>query len=169
MPFLTKGKTNWRYILIVLILAVIVGGGILWWIEKQEVPPAELPEIKKPEKIKETVKPPTIAGTTVFCCDSVKLDLNNDGVEELIIFEGERGASGNGPIFIYEEINGSWQKIGELKGNLVFIYEGKTDEYYDISTHWHLGAGIGEFCDYKWDKSKRSYYQVSCKVEEIGI
>jgi hypothetical protein len=29
MPFLTKGKTNWKYILIVLILAAIVGGGIL--------------------------------------------------------------------------------------------------------------------------------------------
>jgi len=32
MPFLTQGKTNWKYILILLILTVIVGGGILWWI-----------------------------------------------------------------------------------------------------------------------------------------
>jgi hypothetical protein len=29
MPFLIKGKTNWKYILIVAILALIVGGGIL--------------------------------------------------------------------------------------------------------------------------------------------
>ena len=31
MPFLTQGKTNWKYILIVVILAFIVGGGILGW------------------------------------------------------------------------------------------------------------------------------------------
>ena len=40
MPFLTQGKTNWKYILIVLILAIIVGGGILiyqhrWLLEKE--------------------------------------------------------------------------------------------------------------------------------------
>ncbi|PIQ92948.1 MAG: hypothetical protein COV69_00490 [Parcubacteria group bacterium CG11_big_fil_rev_8_21_14_0_20_39_14] len=29
--FITQGKTNWRFILIVIILAVIVGGGILAW------------------------------------------------------------------------------------------------------------------------------------------
>ncbi len=29
MPFLTQGKTNWKYILIILVLAVIVGGAIL--------------------------------------------------------------------------------------------------------------------------------------------
>jgi len=51
MPFLTHGKTNWKYILIVLILAVIVGGGILVWVEKQEVPSTELPKIEKPEKV----------------------------------------------------------------------------------------------------------------------
>jgi hypothetical protein len=31
MPFLTQGKTNWKYILIVVFLAVIVGGGTLIW------------------------------------------------------------------------------------------------------------------------------------------
>ena len=31
MPFITQGKTNWKYILIVVILAFIVGGGILAW------------------------------------------------------------------------------------------------------------------------------------------
>jgi hypothetical protein len=50
MPFLTRGKTNWKYILIVVILVVIVGGGILWWTKKQEIPPFELSKIEKPEK-----------------------------------------------------------------------------------------------------------------------
>ncbi len=58
MPFLTQGKTNWKYIIIVLILAVIVGGGILIWVEKQKVPSIELPKIEKPEKVgKEEPRP----------------------------------------------------------------------------------------------------------------
>jgi len=48
MPFITQGKTNWKYILIVVILAFLVGGGILWLSTKQELP-YQPPEIKKPE------------------------------------------------------------------------------------------------------------------------
>lgn len=48
MPFLTQGKTNWKYILIVAILAVIVGGGTFWFSTKQEIP-YQPTEIKKPE------------------------------------------------------------------------------------------------------------------------
>ena len=36
MPFLTKGDTNWKFIGIVAVLAVIVGGGILLCIKTQE-------------------------------------------------------------------------------------------------------------------------------------
>jgi hypothetical protein len=40
MPFITQGKTNIKYILIVVILAAIAGGGILayqyWWVPKHE-------------------------------------------------------------------------------------------------------------------------------------
>jgi hypothetical protein len=32
MPFLTKEKTNWKYILIISVLAVIVGRGILGYL-----------------------------------------------------------------------------------------------------------------------------------------
>jgi hypothetical protein len=54
VPLLIQGKTNWRYILIVLILAVIVGGGILSYLRylKREISSfSKFPEIKKPEKI----------------------------------------------------------------------------------------------------------------------
>jgi len=49
MSFLTQGKTNWKYILIVLILVVIVGGGTLGCLRdfKKEIIPLE---IRKPEK-----------------------------------------------------------------------------------------------------------------------
>jgi len=50
MSFLTQGKTNWKYVLIVLILAVIVGGGILGWIKRTEIPSVEFPKITRPEK-----------------------------------------------------------------------------------------------------------------------
>lgn len=51
MAFLKEGKTNWKCILIVVVLAALVSGGILWWTKTQEVPLVELPEIKKPEKV----------------------------------------------------------------------------------------------------------------------
>ena len=54
MNFFTEGKTNWKYILIVVILAVIVGGGILgyqyWWIPKEEIKMPEGEGIVFPEK-----------------------------------------------------------------------------------------------------------------------
>jgi hypothetical protein len=52
MPFLTQGKTNWKYVLIVLVLAIIVCGGILsyqyWWLPKEKI---ESPEIKVTAKL----------------------------------------------------------------------------------------------------------------------
>jgi len=50
MPFLTQGRTNWKYIIIFLIVVIIIGAGILGWIKKQEVPLSELPEIEKIEE-----------------------------------------------------------------------------------------------------------------------
>ena len=35
MPFITQGKTNWKFLLIVVVLAAIVGGGILWSTKNQ--------------------------------------------------------------------------------------------------------------------------------------
>jgi hypothetical protein len=49
MLFLTQGKTNRKYILIVVILAIIVGGGILWcYLRFQEI---KFPPIKLEKKV----------------------------------------------------------------------------------------------------------------------
>lgn len=48
--FLTQGKTNWKYLLIVVIIATIVGGGVLWYVIQQEFPLVQLPKIKIPKK-----------------------------------------------------------------------------------------------------------------------
>jgi hypothetical protein len=50
MPFITQGKTNWRFIVLVIILAIIVGGGALWYAKRPEQP-YQLVEIKKTENI----------------------------------------------------------------------------------------------------------------------
>jgi len=44
-----EGKTNIKYILIIVILAAVVGGGTLWCVSKQEVPVTQFPEIKIPK------------------------------------------------------------------------------------------------------------------------
>jgi hypothetical protein len=47
MPFITQGKTDIKYILIVVILAVIAGGGILgyqyWWMPRKEIESSSCP------------------------------------------------------------------------------------------------------------------------------
>ena len=48
MPFLTQAKTNWKFLLIVIVLAIIVGGGIWGYLqmtEKEfEIPPVDILE-----------------------------------------------------------------------------------------------------------------------------
>jgi len=54
MNFLTQGKTNWKFIAIVIVLAIIVAGGILGYIgqfRKEIISLTKFPEIKKPEKV----------------------------------------------------------------------------------------------------------------------
>jgi len=68
MPFLTQGKTNWKFIAIVVILAILVSGGILGYLnylKKEIISLSVFPEIKKPEKI-EKAKLPRFEDFLVF-------------------------------------------------------------------------------------------------------
>ena len=47
MLFLTQGKTNWKYIIVIVILAIIASGGIWWLSVKKEVSFREPQEAKK--------------------------------------------------------------------------------------------------------------------------
>ena len=38
MPFLTQGNTNWKFLLIVILLTIIVGGAVLWRVNTSEQP-----------------------------------------------------------------------------------------------------------------------------------
>ncbi len=52
-----KGKTNWKYLLMVVILAGMVGGGTLWLSRNQEIRPFELAEIRSANPEPEEQKP----------------------------------------------------------------------------------------------------------------
>jgi len=57
--FITKGKTNWKFITIVVVLALIVGGGILGYMSyfrKEMISLTKFPEVKTPEEIIEKEK-----------------------------------------------------------------------------------------------------------------
>jgi hypothetical protein len=51
MPFITQGKTNWKFLSIVIILAVIVGAGALLYARRPEKPyqPVEIQKTEKSE------------------------------------------------------------------------------------------------------------------------
>ncbi len=75
MPFITKGKTNWKFLLIVAILAAVVGGGILvYWNKSQKeiiTINQQIPQIQKTQT--ETIS------------DEITIEKNNcekeDGIE----------------------------------------------------------------------------------------
>lgn len=91
------------------------------------------------------------------------IDLNDDGVNEFFIFPVQvcgwfiPGASGNGPFYVYQEINGLWKKIGNLGGNGFAVEEEKVGGFKNIVTRWHLSAVGGEIKYYQWNKDKSEY------------
>ncbi|HDZ54630.1 MAG TPA: hypothetical protein ENI19_03250 [Candidatus Nealsonbacteria bacterium] len=202
MPFIAQGKINLKYVLTIVILAVIIGGGILayqsWLVPREEV---ETPEVKPPEGVgpEETevssTKEETPNGliSTMFgevierfgsedCkqkgkegltnqdygFDSERIDLNSDGIEEFIFTPGWicgesiRGASGNGPFFIYQKINDSWISIGgDIWGMDYEVEDSKTDGHRDISTFARMGYQEHSDMFWRWQKSELKYKEIS--------
>ena len=85
MPFITQGKTNIKYILIVVVLAVISGGGILgyqyWWIGKENKEQGET------EVIDKMINKLLPAGFEKWAAEysNYSADLNEDNLQEIII------------------------------------------------------------------------------------
>lgn len=93
MSILTQGKTNWKFLLIVFILAVIVGGGILWLAEQQKVEQqkavtihlSQLPEVKKPKDIiEDKCKDIPIYSEEVKCYTDLAKETKNESYCEKI-------------------------------------------------------------------------------------
>lgn len=56
MMILRNSKTNWQYLLIVFILAVILAGGVLWFLAIEEINLKKFPELEKPEKVENSTQ-----------------------------------------------------------------------------------------------------------------
>jgi len=90
-------RTNWKYILIVVILAIIISVGILayqqWWVKKHLEKLSEFPELKIPEKITqdETINWKTYKnekyGFEIKYPDNFKID---EFPGEVIFYKGEK-------------------------------------------------------------------------------
>jgi len=99
---------NWKYILIIVILAAIVGGGILWLATKQEA--FQLPEIKQPQN------------TNQYAADHLKVAPEDETAELKIAFVHQTVYESNKPFQTsIRTINsdGSQEKILVNLGNKV--------------------------------------------------
>lgn len=80
---------------------------------------------------------------------SNNVDLNGDGVEEVIVYLAVvcknmiRGASGNGPFYVYQKRGDTWVIIGEMVGNSLVVKHETTNNYYNIETNYHMSAVSG--------------------------
>ena len=100
---------------------------------------------------------------------SKNIDLNGDGVEEVMVYLAVvcknmiRGASGNGPFYVYQKRGDTWVNIGEMVGiSLVVRYE-KINNYYNIETNYHTSAtsGITYSYEFRLADGNGSYQEVS--------
>lgn len=116
MPFLTQGKTNWKYIIIVLLFAVIIGAGVLGLIKKEEITPSKFPEIEKQEKVVEDEtanwKAYQSSGMGFFIKYPPKWEIFS---EERTIRKGVEGES-IGTEFFYTDDQGMFSGIVIIKG-----------------------------------------------------
>ena len=103
------------------------------------------------------------------------VDLNDDGIEEAILFPMGlfRGASGNGDILIFKLTSKDktikWKFIGALQGMLLHIEESKSGHYYNLIAYWQMGSEWSVFKRYKMDLNSGFYKIVKEKELPCNI
>ncbi len=155
-----QGKTNWKYILIVVVLTLLVGGGILLY-AKQTVKElsflSRFPEIKKPEKkpgenpiylkLFEEVREQLISKKTDFLevnLAEMKIGLYKNGLmtkEVSILTKGDPQNWGGSAVGIYKVISGnelSFSVISNVYMPYALRYYGK---YYLHGEPYYPGGG----------------------------
>lgn len=132
MPFIIQGKTNWRYILIIIVLAAIIGGGVLVYISqmtRETTFLTKLPKITRPEKVEPTeinkevnrIDYSEMLGVTSFTITK-RIDLEITDPDNLVLSKEKNEIIGAS--YTEEDINGD----GRLD-DLISIPEKKLGEY----------------------------------------
>lgn len=79
------------------------------------------------------------------------IDLNDDGVDEAVcqasmaVFEPGKpqyigGATGNAPLFVFQEINGRWRLIASMSGVDHEFLDKRVNGWPVLLNTWHLGG-----------------------------
>jgi len=133
MPFITQGKTNWKFLAIVIILAVIVGGGAFWCSSKK-VEQYQLPETKKLEIPKEFV------ASAIWDCGEIKGCVekwHNCGSLDCVTNVMEQYNASSGAIDFTTKLGSDlgylnqFQEMGKIDlGTVVFPFRANTNEAY---------------------------------------
>ena len=143
-----KGKTNIKYLLIVVILAAIVGGSIFWYVMKQET---QLPENIKKIEISEGVVDKIINEVlpSKFDMENARYninDLNEDGYPEIIITAVQL-RNGYFTILTVLDEKGNYEKDGSLEYEEAFrgipVVEDVQDIDNDNQKEIFLSLGFG--------------------------
>lgn len=98
-----------------------------------------------------------------FQFQAQKADLNNDSQDEYFIFpvqvcgQDVRGASGNGPISVYQKTEAGWEIIAEIEGSDIVVFEQATDGYYNFRSHVKLSADSGYTTIYQYFKNREEH------------
>jgi len=109
--------------------------------------------LKLPEQIITELK--REQGYEIFGVEEVEyVDLNEDGRDEVFIYTGGRGASGNGDILLYAKVKNQWKKLNDFFGAFVEIDRRKTKEWRGIFVSYHSSAIYSYVEYYIWDGKK---------------
>jgi len=149
MPFLTQGKTNIVYILIVVIVAVIIGGVVFWHSMRQEVP-YQPPEPQEPVEVDETAGWQTYRneeyGFEIKYPENWSADITDKSFILLIAPDSNLvvGSPEYGQIIAIKASYGSYSSFQSNMGSYYNFYHGPN--YYEPRENVKISSfQIGEF------------------------
>lgn len=151
MPFLTQGKTNWKFVGILIVLAIIVGGGMLWLSGRLEFSSFEFPKIEKEVK-EETIEWRTYENQKYGYEINYPSGLKIGNIEEFEKYDT--------PIEMAEIIN--WQFSSKKRPNVSLIIS-------IIPRPYSPGESLLEYLGYDPDfcrieKEEPTFAKISCQT-----
>ena len=126
------------------------------------VPVASLPLVARHDIM--DLDPP--AGDTV----ALRIDLNGDGVKELIVNDGTGGSGGPG-YHIYQLVRGQWKTIAVFQGGITLAQ--KANGYFQLIVRGRAGGGITgrdlyRFVDGRYRAVHGEVYQDGAYVRKLS-